>query len=65
MEDLKNLIMLEHTKEAVKKDLQSDGCSLGSVQNQAGDVKHDVRLHYLYLQHAELVHGTVAEFFKS
>lgn len=64
MENLENLVVLEDTKQPVKKNLQSDGGGLGTIQHQTGNVKNYVWLNYLNL-HPHVEYVSIPKFIKS
>lgn len=49
VQDVQHLFLLEHREEAVQKDLEPDGYSLGAVKHQAADVEHNIGLNNLHL----------------
>lgn len=67
VQDVQNLLLLEHGEQAVQQDLEPDRNRLGAVQHQAADVKHHVGLDDLHLGRvvqvlgAELVQGCKEE----
>lgn len=55
MEDLQDLILLQHTEEPVQEDFQANGDGLSPVQHEAADVKHHIGLDDLH--RACRIHG--------
>lgn len=49
MEDLEDLILLQHTEEPVQQDFQANWDGLSPIEHQAADIKHDVGLNNLHL----------------
>lgn len=49
MEDLQNLILLQHTKEPVQEDFQANRDGLGSIEHEAANIEHHIGLDNLHL----------------
>lgn len=60
MQDLQDLVVLQHAEEPVEEDLEADGRRLRPVKHQTGDVEDGALLDYLHL-HAEYELGTSAD----
>ena len=61
MQDLQYLLMLQHTEEPIKEDLESYRGGLCAVEEQAGNVKDNIGLDDFHL-HPKLVHVAVSQF---